>query len=132
MVSEFLYSWLLMIKQITLLLISGTIFCQDLLTLKNDQEYRGTFDRFELEKVYFIPEGEEVAQSIQIEKIGLLKKGSVTLVRDGQLTLNSTDEEASYEIGGVKLVSGSDHEVRDIASKIINSSVHHKLSLIHI
>jgi len=115
-----------MIKQITLLLLSGSIFCQDLLTLKNDQEYRGRFDRFELEKVYFIPEGEEVVQSVQINMVSLLKQGSMTLVKDGQVTLNNSDEESSYVINGVKYVRASDNEVRDIASRIINSSVHHK------
>jgi len=115
-----------MIKQFTLLFLSGSIFCQDLLTLKNDQEYRGKFDRLELEEVYFIPEGEQVAQSVQIKMVTLLKQGSMTLVRDGQVTLNTSDEESSYVINGVKYVRASDNEVRDIASKIINSSVHHK------
>jgi hypothetical protein len=115
-----------MIKQITLLLLSGSIFCQDLLTLKNDQEYRGRFDRFELEKVYFIPEGDEVVQSVQIKMVSLLKQGSIILVKDGQLTLNSSDEESSYVINGVKYVRASDNDVRGIASRIINSSVHHK------
>jgi hypothetical protein len=96
------------------------------LTLKNDQEYRGKFDRLELEEVYFIPEGEQVAQSVQIKMVTLLKQGSMTLVRDGQVTLNTSDEESSYVINGVKYVRASDNEVRDIASKIINSSVHHK------
>ena len=115
-----------MIKQFTLLFLSGSIFCQDLLTLKNDQEYRGKFDRLELEEVYFIPEGEQVAQSVQIKMVSLLKQGLMTLVRDGQVTLNTSDEESSYVINGVKYVRASDNEVRDIASKIINSSVHHK------
>tara|TARA_B100001559_G_scaffold13895_2_gene11997 strand:- start:2043 stop:3074 length:1032 start_codon:yes stop_codon:yes gene_type:complete len=115
-----------MIKQIVLLLLSGSIFCQDLLTLKNDQEYRGTFDRFELEKVYFIPDGEGIAQSVQVEMVRLLKQGSVTLVKDGQLTLNASDEKSSYIINGVKYVRASDNDVRGIASRIINSSVHHK------
>ena len=115
-----------MIKQFTLLFLSGSIFCQDILTLKNDQEYRGKFDRLELEEVYFIPEGEQVAQSVQIKMVTLLKQGSMTLVRDGQVTLNTSDEESSYVINGVKYVRASDNEVRDIASKIINSSVHHK------
>jgi len=115
-----------MIKQFTLLFLSGSIFCQDLLTLKNDQEYRGTFDRLELEKVYFIPEGEEVAQSVQIKMVRLLRQGSMTVVKDGQLALNASEEESSYVINGVKYVRASDNEVRGIASRIINSSVHHK------
>ena len=118
-----------MIKQITLLLLSGSIFCQDLLTLKNDQEYRGRFDRFELEKVYFIPEGDEVVQSVQIKMVSLLKQGSIILVKDGQLTLNSSDEESSYVINGVKYVRASDNDVRGIASRIINSSVHHNFTM---
>tara|TARA_B100001996_G_scaffold371223_1_gene346344 strand:- start:676 stop:1536 length:861 start_codon:yes stop_codon:yes gene_type:complete len=118
-----------MIKQITLLLLSGSIFCQDLLTLKNDQEYRGTFDRLELEKVYFILEGKEVAQSVPINMVSLLKQGSMTLVKDGHLTLNIQDEESSYVINGVKYVKASDDEVRNIASRIINSSVHHNFTM---
>ena len=118
-----------MIKQITLLLLSGSIFCQDLLTLKNDQEYRGTFDRLELEKVYFILEGKEVAQSVPINMVSLLKQGSMTLVKDGHLTLNIQDEESSYVINGVKYVKASDDEVRNIASRIINSSNHHNFTM---
>ena len=118
-----------MIKQITLLLLSGSIFCQDLLTLKNDQEYRGTFDRLELEKVYFILEGKEVAQSVPINMVSLLKQGSMTLVKDGHLTLNTQDEESSYVINGVKYVKASDDEVRNIASRIINSSIHHNFTM---
>ena len=118
-----------MIKQITLLLLSGSIFCQDLLTLKNDQEYRGTFDRLELEKVYFILEGKEVAQSVPINMVSLLKQGSMTLVKDGHLTLNIQDEESSYVINGVKYVKASDDEVRNIASRIINSSDHHNFTM---
>ena len=117
-----------MIKLVSLLLFGGLIFCQDLLILKNDQEYRGKFDRFELERVYFIPEGQEVTQSVQIKMVSLLKQGPLTLVKDGQLTLNASDEESSYVINGVKYVRAPDNEVRDIASKIINSSVHHKNS----
>ena len=118
-----------MIKQITLLLLSGSIFCKDLLTLKNDQEYRGTFDRLELEKVYFILEGKEVAQSVPINMVSLLKQGSMTLVKDGHLTLNIQDEESSYVINGVKYVKASDDEVRNIASRIINSSDHHNFTM---
>ena len=94
--------------------------------MKSDQEYRGIFDRFELERVYFIPEGQEVTQSVQIKMVSLLKQGPLTLVKDGQLTLNASDEESSYVINGVKYVRAPDNEVRDIASRIINSSVHHK------
>ena len=115
-----------MIKQLTLLFLSGSIFGQDLLILKNDQEYSGKFDRIELEELYFILEGKEVAQSVQIKRVSLLKQGSVTLVKDGQVTLNSSDEASSYVINGVKNTKASVNEVRDIASKIINSSVHHK------
>ena len=115
-----------MTKQFALLFISGSIFCQDLLILKSDQEYRGIFDRFELDRVYFIPEGQEVTQSVQIKMVSLLKQGPLTLVKDGQLTLNASDEESSYVINGVKYVRAPDNEVRDIASRIINSSVHHK------
>ena len=118
-----------MIKQFTLLFLSGSIFCQDLLTLKNDQEYRGKFDRLELEKVYFIPEGDEVVQSVPINMVSLLKQGSMTLVKDGHLTLNIQDEESSYVINGVKYVKASDDEVRNIASRIINSSVHHNFTM---
>jgi hypothetical protein len=99
------------------------------LTLKNDQEYRGTFDRLELEKVYFILEGKEVAQSVPINMVSLLKQGSMTLVKDGHLTLNIQDEESSYVINGVKYVKASDDEVRNIASRIINSSVHHNFTM---
>ena len=115
-----------MIKKFPLLLVSGFIFCQDLLILNSDQEYRGKFDRFELEIVYFIPEGQEVTQSVQIKMVSLLKQGPLTLVKDGQLTLNASDEESSYVINGVKYVRAPDNDVRDKASKIINSSVHHK------
>ena len=115
-----------MIKLIPILLTSGVTFCQDLLILKSDQEYRGIFDRFELERVYFIPEGQEVTQSVQINMVSLLKKGPLTLVKNGKLNLNASDEEFSYVINGVKYVKAPDNEVRDIATKIINSSVHHK------
>ena len=115
-----------MTKLIPLLLLSGLIFGQDLLILKNDQVYRGEFDRIELKIVYFIPEGLEATQSVQIEKVSILKQGSMTLVENGQLTQNAIDEELSYIINGVKYVRASDIEVKDIASKIINSSVHHK------
>ena len=115
-----------MTKLIPLLLLSGLIFSQDLLILKNDQVYRGEFDRIELKIVYFIPEGLEATQSVQIEKVSILKQGSMTLVENGQLTQNAIDEELSYIINGVKYVRASDNEVKDIASKIINSSVHHK------
>ena len=115
-----------MIKLVSLLLFSGLIFCQDLLILKSDQEYRGIFDRFELDRVYFIPEGQEVTQSVQIKMVSLLKQGPLTLVKDGQLTLNASDEESSYVINGVKYVRAPENKVRDIASRIINSSVHHK------
>ena len=115
-----------MIKKFPLLLVSGFIFCQDLLILNSDQEYRGKFDRFELERVYFIPEGQEVTQSVQIKMVSLLKQGPLTLVKNGKLTQNASVEESSYVINGVKYVRAPDNEVRDKASKIINSSVHHK------
>ena len=115
-----------MIKLVSLLLFSGLIFCQDLLILKSDQEYRGIFDRFELDRVYFIPEGQEVTQSVQVKMVSLLKQGPLTLVKNGKLTLSPSGEESSYVINGVKYVSVLDNEVRDLASRIINSSVHHK------
>ena len=115
-----------MIKLIPILLTSGFTFCQDLLILKSGQEYRGIFDRFELERVYFIPEGQEVTQSVQIKMVSLLKQGPSTLVKNGKWTLNASGEESSYVINGVKYMRTPDNDVRDIASKIINSSVHHK------
>ena len=109
-----------MIKLIPILLTSGVTFCQDLLILNSDQEYRGIFDRFELDRVYFIPEGQEVTQSVQIKMVSLLKQGPSTLVKNGKWTLNASGEESSYVINGVKYMRTPDNDVRDIASKIIN------------
>ena len=115
-----------MIKLISLMLLSGLIFCQDQLILKSDQEYNGKIDRLESERVYFIPEDQEVTQSVHIEIVSLLKRGSMTLVKNGKLTQNAIDDKSFYIINGIKYIRSSDNEVRDRASRIINSSVHHK------
>ena len=79
-----------------LLILTGLLFGQDVLTLKNGEFYKGEYDKIEDGNVFFKPEGAYVGfQPVKINKIKTLElSDGRLLIRDGRKSISRNEYQA--------------------------------------